>query len=245
MSFLTGLFALLFYVAALSLVSGLIYKLFQYLRTPVRLKIPTTPAPTTHSSLLLRMTREFVFFESGFWGNKGTWIFGWLLHIGLLLVFIRHLRYFLDPVPAFVQDMQSFGVYGGFAMLFGLAGRWARRLWVDRIRYCSTPSDHMLLGLLLMIVTSGLLMTFHIHTDIVSVKTFFIGLYSFDPAPLPTDPILLLHLTLAAVLMIVFPYSKLIHGLGFFFSPTRNQVDNARERSSLVTRVPWSKHHSR
>ena len=130
-------------------------------------------------------------------------------------------------------------------MLFGLAGRWARRLWVDRIRYCSTPSEHMLLGLLLMIVTSGLLMTFHIHTDIVSVKTFFSGLYSFDPTPLPNDPILLLHLTLAAVLMIVFPYSKLIHGLGFFFSPTRNQVDNARERPSRETRVSWSQHQSR
>jgi hypothetical protein len=30
--------------------------------------------------------------------------------------------------------------------------------------------------------------------------------------------------------MIVFPISKLLHAPGVFFSPTRNQVDNPREK---------------
>ena len=34
---------------------------------------------------------------------------------------------------------------------------------------------------------------------------------------------------LVAGLMIVFPISKLLHAPGLFFSPTRNQADNARE----------------
>jgi hypothetical protein len=29
--------------------------------------------------------------------------------------------------------------------------------------------------------------------------------------------------------MIVFPFSKLLHAPGVFFSPTRNQADNPRE----------------
>jgi hypothetical protein len=30
--------------------------------------------------------------------------------------------------------------------------------------------------------------------------------------------------------MIVFPFSKLLHAPGVFFSPSRNQADNSRER---------------
>jgi hypothetical protein len=81
-------------------------------------------------------------------------------------------------------------------------------------------------------------MKFVFHTDVVAVKSFFIGLYSFDPQPLPGDPLLLLHLFLVAALMIIFPYSKLLHAPGLFFSPSRNQVDNPRERRHIA---PWAK----
>jgi hypothetical protein len=30
--------------------------------------------------------------------------------------------------------------------------------------------------------------------------------------------------------MLIFPFSKLMHAPGLFFSPTRNQVDDPRER---------------
>ena len=237
MSFLSGFYAYLFYVATLVLVSGLTFKVVQYARTPAPLKIPTTPAPITGSGVAFRMTREVVLFESLFRGNKWTWIFSWCFHFGLFLVTLRHLRYFLDPVPAPIQFIQPFGIYAGFAMVFGLAGLWARRFLVDRVRYISAPSDHLILGLLVLIGLSGLLMSFLVHTDIVSVKAFFIGLYRYHLQALPADPVLLLHLALVAVLMIIFPYSKLLHAPGLFFSPTRNQADNPRERRHLA---PWA-----
>jgi hypothetical protein len=34
--------------------------------------------------------------------------------------------------------------------------------------------------------------------------------------------------------MIIFPFSKLLHAPGVFFSPTRNQVDNPREQRHVV-----------
>ncbi len=238
MSFLTGLFALLFYFAALVLVAGLALKVVQYARTPAPLKIPTTPAPTTQSGVVFRMAREVVLFESLFRGNKWTWIFGWMFHFGLFLVTLRHLRYFLDPVPLPIQLIQPFGIYAGFAMVAGLAGLWARRFLVDRVRYISSPSDHLILALLILIGSSGLLMSFVVHTDVVAVKTFFLGLMRFSVQPLPADPLLLLHLLLVAGLMIVFPYSKLLHAPGLFFSPSRNQVDNPRERRHIA---PWAK----
>jgi nitrate reductase gamma subunit len=238
MSFLTGLFALLFYVAALVLVAGLAFKVVQYARTPAPLKIPTTPAPTTQSGVAFRMAREVVLFESLFRGNKWTWIFGWMFHFGLFLVTLRHLRYFLDPVPLPIQLVQPFGIYAGFAMVAGLVGLWGRRVLVDRVRYISSPSDHLILGLLILIGVSGLLMSFVVHTDIVAVKAFFVGLMTLNVQPLPADPLLMLHLLLVVGLMIIFPYSKLLHAPGLFFSPTRNQVDNPRERRHVA---PWAK----
>ena len=229
MTVLSIAYAALFYAATAILVVGVALKIRSYARTPAPLLIPTTPAPTTTSGVALRLTREVVFFESLFKGNKWTWLFGWMFHFALLLVILRHFRYFQQPVWDLIVFIQPFGTYAGFAMVAGLAGLWARRFLVDRVRYISTPSDHLHLALLIAIGLSGLTMRFVNPTDIVAVKAFMLGLMRFDIQPLPTDPLLLLHLALVALLMIVFPISKLLHAPGLFFSPTRNQADNPRE----------------
>lgn len=229
MSLLTLAYALLFYVATGVLVLGLALKIRRYAQTPAPLKIATTPAPTRASGVPLRLAREVLFFESLFRSSKWTWLFGWVFHVALLLVVLRHLRYFQEPVWLPVVLIQPFGTYAGFALLGALAGLWARRWLVDRVRYISTPSDHLMLALLLAIGASGMLMRFVAHTDIVAVKAFMLGLLRFDWQPLPADPVLLVHLALVALLMLIFPISKLLHAPGLFFSPTRNQADDARE----------------
>jgi nitrate reductase gamma subunit len=234
----TALYSGLFYVATVILIVGLALRIKKYAQTPAPLKIPTMPAPLTETGVVMRMAREVVLFESLFKSNKWIWIFGYLFHFGMLLVLLRHLRYFTEPVWFWVNWVQPFGKYAAFAMLAGLLGLWARRFLVDRIRYISTPSDHLMLALLVGIAMSGLGMGYLVHTDIVAVKAFFLGLMRFSPQPLPADPLLLVHLGLVALLMIIFPISKLLHAPGVFFSPTRNQVDNARERRHIA---PWAK----
>ena len=229
MPLLTALYAALFYAATAVLLVGLARKIADYARTPAPLKIPTTPAPLTSTGVGLRMAREVVLFESLFRSSKWTWIFGWAFHGTLLLVLLRHLRYVQQPVWLPVVWVQPFGTYAGLAMVGALGGLWARRLLVDRVRYISTPSDHLMLALLLAIGGTGLGMRFVAHTDIIAVKAFMLGLLRFDPQPLPSEPALLLHLALVALLMIVFPISKLLHAPGLFFSPTRNQTDTPRE----------------
>jgi len=230
MSLLTVFYACLFYAATAVLVAGVGMKMAQYARTPQPLKIPIPPAPVTRGGVVLRMLSEVVLFKSLFRSNKWIWLFGWIFHVALLAVLLRHLRYFTEPVWAWVGLVQPFGLYAGFAMLLGLAGLWGRRFLVDRVRYISSPSDHLMLVLLVAIGASGLAMKFVAHTDIVALKAFFLGLMAFDWQPLPADPVLLLHLGLVATLMIVFPLSKLLHAPGVFFSPSLNQVDDARER---------------
>jgi nitrate reductase gamma subunit len=227
-------FAALFYLATAALLFGLAAKILDYARTPAPLKIPTTPAPVAAAGVGLRVAREVVFFESLFRSSKWTWIFGWLFHFSLLLVVLRHLRYFQQPVWPPVVWLQPLGTYAGFTLALGLAGLWARRFLVDRVRYISTPSDHLMLALLLAIGVSGLAMRFVAPTDIIALKAFMLGLMVADLQPLPADPLLLAHLSLVALLMIIFPFSKLLHAPGLFFSPTRNQPDNAREARHIA-----------
>ena len=226
---LSALFSVLFYAAFIVLVAGVLRRVLIYKKAPSPLVIPTTPAPVTRAGVVARMFREVVFFESLFKGSKWSWLFGWLFHFGMLVVLVRHLRYFTDPVWQWVAMMQWIGIYAGMAMLLGLVGLLIRRSAVDRLRYISAPSDYLMLALLIAIAGTGLLMKYVWHTDIVALKVFVLGMMSFEWAPLPADPLLLLHLFLVIALMLVFPISKLLHAPGIFFSPTRNMVDNPRE----------------
>jgi nitrate reductase gamma subunit len=238
MTALSILYVIAFYAAIIVLVGGIIYKVRQYMSVPAPLKIAVTPAPLTRSGVAWRMTTEIVFFNSLFRSTKWTWIFGWIFHVSLLLAFFRHLRYvispdsFLWPIVS-LQVVQTFGKYAGFAMVFGLLGLLARRIFVDRVRYISSPSDYLMLLLIIAIAGSGLMMNYVAHTDIVQLKAFILGLFYFDWQNLPNDTILLVHLTLVLLLSFIFPMSKLLHMPGLFFAPTRYQVDNPREQRHL------------
>jgi len=230
-------FAVLLYGAAAVLVAGVAWRVVEYARTPAPLKIPTAPAPATRTGVALRMAREVVFFESLFKASLITWALGWVFHAALAYTLVHHLRYFIDPAPAWVALLHPYALYVGLALAAALAGLWLRRVLVDRVRYVSTPSDHLMLALLLAITASGLAMKSLARTDIVAVKAFFLGLLTLEVRALPADPLIALHLGLVAALALVFPFSKLLHAPAIFFSPTRNQTDDAREARHIA---PWA-----
>ena len=154
---MSTLIAVLLSLATIVMIVGLARKARQYRATPAPLKIPVTPAPKTTGGVVLRLAKEVIFFASLFRSNKWTWLFGWMFHIGLALAFIRHLRYVIDPDGMLgfmwplisLEIVQSFGKYAGFGMLFGLTGLLGRRIFVDRVRYISSPSDYLMLLLIL------------------------------------------------------------------------------------------------
>lgn len=234
MTVLSIVFAVLFYVTLALLVIGLVQKIRQYATTPNPLRIPIAPAPLTKTGVVLRMIREVTVFESLFKSNKWTWLFGFLFHFGLLLVLIHHIRLFWPgQTPDVLLFAQPFK-YATFAMIIGLLGLLARRILVDRVRYISAASDYLLLLLLLLIGVSGTIMTFTSHhTDVFAVKTFASGLLVMHWSNLPTETYLLVHLLGVFILMAIFPVSKLLHAPGIFFSPTLNQVDDARKKRHI------------
>lgn len=228
MSGFTLAYALVFYFAVVVLVTGVAFKIRQFWSTPTPLKIPLMPAPMTQKGVAFRLAREVIYFESLFKSNKWIWIFGWVFHAAMAVALLRHLRYFTEPVWGWVVLIQPFGVYAGFAMMLGLAGLLVRRFVVARVRYITSPSDILFLLLLLAIGATGLSMKFVSPTDIIGLKAFMLGLMYFDWQPLPEDANLLIHLGLVISLMIIFPFSKLLHAPGLFFSPSRNQPDDVR-----------------
>jgi nitrate reductase gamma subunit len=64
-------------------------------------------------------------------------------------------------------------------------------------------------------------MRFVAHTDIVAVKAFMLGLMRLDIQPAASrSRCCCCTWRLVALLMMVFPISKLLHAPGLFFSPT-------------------------
>lgn len=232
------LLSFILYATLIVFVLGTLRRMLRYATTPAPLKIPTTPAPTTRTGVVFRLGREVVLFESLFKASKWTWLFGWLFHAGLFLVLLAHLRYFTEPVWWWVALIAQFSPYAGMMMMVGLAGLLIRRFAVGRVRYISAPSDFLMLVFLMAIAGSGLVMRYWFHADIVQVKQFALSLLSFEFGFLSFNQVLVMHLFLVAVLMLIFPFSKLLHAPGLFFSPSRNQVDNPRERRHISR---WAK----
>ena len=216
-------FSITYYFAAIVLLVGLLWKVISYARIPSRYLLPVAPVPRTRFGVVVRITREALFFESLFHASKWTWLFGWIFHYALALVLLRHLYFVTDPVWTWIVWTFVPGDFAAWGMLIGLGGLFGRRIFVDRIRYISSPSDYAMLILLILIAVTGLLLRYKIHVDIFGVREFMLGLINLSPTILPQNVVLYLHLTGVAILVLIFPFSKLIHFPAYFFSPSHNQ----------------------
>lgn len=203
------------------------YRLLQWARTPSPLPIPLTPAPKTHLGVVGRLTLELFAFRALFRANKTTWLASLLFHYGLLFVLIMHVRFLFVQLPPLLLPFIIWSGWAAGAMVLGLCILLARRALIDRMRYISAPSDYLHLLLLIAIAISGLCLKRLWPTDTFAVGQFFRGAMTFHWQPLPESVILWAHLLLVLALIIVFPISKLLHGLGILFSPTLNQRDTA------------------
>ena len=230
---------ILAYLALAIFFLGFTWKMVSYIKTPSPLKIPTTPAPTTATGVGWRLFTEVAFFNSLFKGNKWTWLGGYAFHLALALVTIRHLRYFINPLPEVFSHVQIFGIIAGIVMVPALGFLLVRRYWVERTRHISSPSDYIIVLLLLGIGITGLLMKFVVRPDIIEIKSAMMGWITMQGFVTPSDLLFVVHFSLVLVLMTIFPFSKLMHVGGLFMSPTRNQIDNPREKKHVN---PWSKY---
>ncbi|MCK9420334.1 MAG: sulfate reduction electron transfer complex DsrMKJOP subunit DsrM [Nitrospirae bacterium] len=266
------------YLAVLLFIGGMIYRILKWGSSPVPFRIPTTCGqqkslpwikqsklenPSGMLGVLGRMALEVFFFRSLFRNvktqlNEGAqltygeakwlWLAGMAFHYSFLLILIRHLRFFMTPVPEVIQTIAALDSFLqiGTPLLYLTDGvlmaaatyLFIRRAALPQVRYISLIADYFPLFLILAIATSGVLMRYFIKTDVVSVKMLTMGLVSFSPTvPGGIGSVFYIHLFLLCVLFAYFPFSKLVHMAGVFMSPTRNLANNNRAKRHIN---PWN-----
>ncbi|MHB1161775.1 MAG: sulfate reduction electron transfer complex DsrMKJOP subunit DsrM [Chloroflexota bacterium] len=277
-SSLRGLFGIVFpYLAFGLFVVGFVWRVVNWVRSPVPYHIPTTcgqqrslpwvkadnlESPYNTLGVLGRLALEVLVFRSLFRNTsteirgkrllyrdrKLLWVAAILFHWSMLVVILRHSRFFLEPAPFFVTLLQSLdGLFQiGEPVLYittvgflaGLTYLFARRVTLPQIRYISLPSDYFPLFLLLGIGLTGGLMRHFFRTDVAAVKDLAMGLVSLQPSvPEGVSPLFFVHFFLVSSLFAYFPSSKLMHMGGILLSPTRNLANNSRMRRHVN---PWN-----
>ncbi len=257
---------------------GLIYRITLWARAPVPFRISTTcgqqkslpwikagwlESPYTTLGVVVRMVLEVGLFRSLFRNTKAElrdgprlvygedkflWLAALAFHWSFLVIFVRHLRFFMEPVPGFVNMLSNadgFFQVGApellitdIVILGGLGYLLLRRLRNPQVGYVSLFADYFALFLLLGLVISGVLMRYFARIDTAAVKQLAMGLVTFSPViPKEVGPVFFVHLFLLSVLAAYFPFSKLMHMGGIFLSPTRNLANNNRMKRHLN---PWN-----
>ncbi len=168
------------------------------------------------------------------------WIGALVFHYSLLVVLLRHARFFLDPAPRWLDGVEAPDAFfrvgsvafflTGFSLLAAALFLLLRRLFTPWLRYLSLPADFFPLYLLLGIALTGGLMRYtSFHIDIQAVKNFCVNLARLHPSSASGfGPLFHVHLTLVSVLFAYLPFSKLAHMASLPLSPTRNMVGAGR-----------------
>ncbi|MBI5519283.1 MAG: sulfate reduction electron transfer complex DsrMKJOP subunit DsrM [Desulfovibrio sp.] len=214
--------------------------------------------PTTGPQTVIRMVLEVLTFRSlfrntkvvlkhddgknpivGYVSAKWLWLFAIMFHYGFLIVIIRHMRLFMQPVPApiafldwsdsILQILTPSIYISDLLILGGLTMLLARRFVDAKVRFISLMNDYFPLFLILGIALSGVYMRYIAKVDIMSIKDVVMGLVTFNfKVPAGVDPSFFVHVFLVSTLLAYFPFSKLMHMGGVFLSPTRNMPNDTR-----------------
>jgi nitrate reductase gamma subunit len=169
-------------------------------------------------------------------------------HWSLLVILLRHLRFFLEPVPtilvilqrvdSILQNLLPIIYISDVTILIALCYLFFRRIIYPQVRYISLPSDYFVLLTIAGIAISGVLMRLIFKVDLVQVKEWVMAMLRFHPMP-PKGVTLFfyIHLFFVSLLIAYFPVSKLMHMPGIFLSPTRNLMNTSRNERHIN---PWN-----
>ena len=136
--------------------------------------------------------------------NPALWIGEWTFHAALFVIILRHLRYFTNPVPAWVVWAQTPGWIAGFLLPGALLYILAVRLLAGQEKF-SSPANLLMLADVLAIAVTGLLMSTRYRADLTAAKLFALGIVTFTPAPPPLSIFFLSHLGLVLALLLYVP----------------------------------------
>jgi len=217
------------YVTAVVFLAGIIYRFYVWARTPMPGSITLFPAPKSGAGTAGAVLQEAFLFRGLFRSSKSFWTASWVFHVMLLLIFVGHFRVVTDfPRIWAALGMSGTGQVDRFSALSGgtagviilaMAG-WLlwRRLANTAVREISGAADFAVLALIIGILITGDAMRFVSHFDLSETRQYFGQLATFSSADVPMNGWFLSHFLLAQVLLLVIPFSKILHFGGLFFS---------------------------
>lgn len=220
------------YITLVVFTAGILYRLGRWAGARIVHNITLAPFPQSNSQVLGIFGSEVIFFRSLFSSDRGLWAGAWLMHMALFGAIAGHLVgiYFLGRQFVYIgmsaelsENMSSIlGTSAGLALLAGLLYLLIRRLTIQKVKEVSGTSDYLQLVLLLAIVVVGNIMRlFHDFTmPYAPAKDYVAHLIMLQPLPLDhqvlTNPFFVLHILFVQILLMVFPFSKLMHIPGMF-----------------------------
>ncbi|MBC8391618.1 MAG: sulfate reduction electron transfer complex DsrMKJOP subunit DsrM [Deltaproteobacteria bacterium] len=266
------------YLAIITFIAGFIYRVMNWARSPVPFRIPTTCGqqkslpwikashidnPSTTAGVVVRMALEILAFRSLFRNTRMSpekgdkisyeweiflWVGSLAFHYAFAAVLVRHLRFFMEPVPVWLNWLEKVDsflqlglpvmLWSGVVLLAAVTFLFLRRILYAHMKYISLAADYFPLFLIFGIAFTGILMRYFTKVDIVSVKELTMGLATLHPTvPEGIGGLFYVHLFFVSVLLAYFPFSKLMHLGGIFMSPTRNLTTNGREFRHIN---PWN-----
>lgn len=169
-----------------------------------RFKQPGASASRSGMKACALTAADVVLFGRLLMVNPALWLGEWVFHVTLLLVLLRHLRFFLNPIPGWVWCVQTPGLIAGYVLPLSLAYILVIRLLGRHEKYAS-PANVFLLALILMISAIGVLMHVQFKPDLADVKLFVFGIMSFSQAVAPDSLLFVLHFSLVLVLIPFLP----------------------------------------
>ena len=104
------------------------------------------------------------------------------------------------------------GIIAGIAILTGAFFLLVRRL-SPKWRALSLFEDYLLLALLLAIIVTGDCMRLFSPVNLEEIRQYTTSVLTFRPAVTVSNPIFPWHFFLAQILIMYFPFSKLVHGI--------------------------------
>jgi nitrate reductase gamma subunit len=218
------------YIAVILFVGGLAYQINRWRqKKPITARMSLFPRPTGRLGRLVDTLVDMFTLKGLFRVNKPLWIGGFMMHIGLLLLLLGHIRVVTDFPFLWAllnwgdKETHQFsaiaGLTAGLLFMIPLFYLLARR-WGGAVKWLSTPEDFFVLFLLIGIAITGNHMRLVLEVDQHAMREFMQGLFKFSWKPVPESAGLsfIWHFALVQLLMIYFPFSKLLHTIGAVLS---------------------------
>jgi len=208
------------YIAAAVFVVGMAYRIRSWWMRP-RAKAVIFPAASSSLATATKVGGDILLFLKTLKGSKALWAMAYFFHLGLALALVGHFRtitevrwfwnlFGIDKDSTIDDVTFVLGAIAGLFLLLGGLFLLARRL-TPKWRVLSLFEDYFALVLLLAIIVTGSFMRFVTSPELEEIRDYTTSVLTFRPEATVSDPLFLTHFLLVLVLIIYFPFSKLVH----------------------------------